>query len=306
MDKINKIGLLLFIALYSISLYAHLEIKEPVRFLALGDSYTIGQSVATEERWPNQLYARFNELGYSPGELTIIAKTGWRTDQLAAAIKTASLNNNYTLVSLLIGVNNFYQGGSLEQYKIEFEQLLKTAISLAGNNIQNVFVVSIPDYAFTPFGNGNSNISAGIDRFNAANKQITNLFNVQYINITPISRKGLEKPELVASDGLHPSAIQYQLWVDLMLEFFELNETNIATFENPEIRVWINNTASPMLVTQNEFMQTINSVKIYSISGNVVLESNALPLPVNALPRGIYFYKIVLEHQKVHTGLFVR
>jgi len=150
---------------------------------------------------------------------TIIATTGWRTDDLKKAVPAAHLKNEYGLVSLLIGVNNQYQGKPADRYAVEFEDLLKTAIQLAGGKKENVFVVSIPDYGYTPFGkSAQSNISSALDEFNAINKRLTQKHGIKYINITDISRKGLEQPELVAPDGLHPSGKMYALWVGRIVE----------------------------------------------------------------------------------------
>ena len=143
-------------------------------YLALGDSYTIGESVNESERWPNQLAEALTQKGTKVSQPKIIATTGWRTDNLKDAIIKADLKNNYDLVSLLIGVNNQYQGKPADQYAIEFEDLLKTAIELAKGNSGNVFVVSIPDYGYTPFGKAKINaISKQIDEFNSINKRIT-------------------------------------------------------------------------------------------------------------------------------------
>ena len=186
-----------------------------VKYLALGDSYTIGESVAENERWPMQLIAQLNAGGKNYDAPRIIATTGWRTDDLSNAIWKEDLKPGYDLVSLLIGVNNQYQGKSVEDYKPEFEELLKKAINLAGGDKKRVFVVSIPDYGYTPFGKPKqATISAELDKFNAANKIITEKMGVRYINITDISRKGFEDPQLVAGDGLHPSGKQYRLWVE--------------------------------------------------------------------------------------------
>lgn len=188
------------------------------KFLALGDSYTIGESVSEDERWPNQLADKLKI-----ARPKIIATTGWRTDQLKSAIEAASLKSEYELVSLLIGVNNQYQGKPANQYEIEFEELLKTSITLAKGKAENVFVVSIPDYGFTPFGKSKQEtITIQLDQFNAINKKIAAKFKVTYINITDISRQGLDKPDLVAVDGLHPSGKMYSLWVDRILEQVQL------------------------------------------------------------------------------------
>ncbi|MBN2350478.1 MAG: hypothetical protein JXJ22_16700, partial [Bacteroidales bacterium] len=127
-----------------------LTITEPVRFLALGDSYTIGASVSPSVRWPKQLFDSLTARGYQTESFEIIAQTGWRTDDLEQAIEYANLTENYNLVSLLIGVNNQYQGYSVDTYKPGFEDLLKKAVALAGGKTTRVFVLSIPDYAYTP------------------------------------------------------------------------------------------------------------------------------------------------------------
>ena len=164
------------------------------------------------------------EKGKSIGEPLIIATTGWRTDDLMNAVSKAHLKNEYDLVSLLIGVNNQYQGKSSEEYVIEFEDLLKTAIQLAKGKKENVFVVSIPDYGYTPFGKPKqAEISEALDRFNDINKRITEKAGIKYINITDISRQGIQQPELVADDGLHPSGKMYSLWVDRIVESLVVN-----------------------------------------------------------------------------------
>ena len=192
-----------------------LDSKKPITYLALGDSYTIGESVPEAERWPNQLAESLRKKGIELAKPVIIATTGWRTDNLKNAISVAGLKNDYALVSLLIGVNNQFQGKPADQYAAEFEDLLKTSIYLASGKKENVFVVSIPDYGYTPFGKSRqSTISAAIDEFNAINRRITEKQGVQYIDITDISRRGLDQADLVAPDGLHPSAKMYSLWVE--------------------------------------------------------------------------------------------
>lgn len=211
---------LLFISLL-MTLSTSMNAQEK-KYLALGDSYTIGESVSEAERWPNQLRDSLNKKGYAIGKPTIIATTGWRTDNLKNAMNIAQLKPEYDLVSLLIGVNNQYQGKSSDQYAIEFEDLLKTAIHLAKGRKENVFVVSIPDYGFTPFGKPNQEaITKAIDLFNEINARITYKYKVQYFNITEISRDGLTDPSLVAGDGLHPSGKMYAQWVELIARDLE-------------------------------------------------------------------------------------
>jgi len=192
------------------------------KYLALGDSYTIGESVSEAERWPNQLTDSLNRKGFKIGRPTIIATTGWRTDNLKNAMNIAQLKPEYDLVSLLIGVNNQYQGKPADQYAKEFEDLLKTAIHLAKGKKENVIVVSIPDYGYTPFGKPKQEaITKAIDLFNEINARITYQHKVQYFNITEISRDGLTEPNLVASDGLHPSGKMYAEWVELIVKDLE-------------------------------------------------------------------------------------
>ena len=190
-----------------------------VKFLALGDSYTIGESVAEAQRWPAQLVSALMLKGFACHQPEIVAVTGWRTDELKKGISNSHLTNDYSLVSLLIGVNNLFQGKSTSAYETEFAELLEMAITCAEGNGSGVFVLSIPDYGYTPFGKANqSAISKGIDAFNEVNKRLSQKMGVTYINITDISRIGLEDPELVADDGLHPSGKMYALWVERILE----------------------------------------------------------------------------------------
>ena len=198
-----------------------LDRKSTVTFLALGDSYTIGESVPEEGRWPEQLAAALRKQGALVEKPVIIAKTGWRTDQLAQAIAASGTPDSYGLVSLLIGVNNQYQGRTPESYVPEFSALLETAVKKAGGKKERVFVVSIPDYGFTPFGQPKqAQITAAIDRYNAINEQIARAAGIAYFTITDLSREGLKDPELVAGDKLHPSAKQYGQWVDRILPGF--------------------------------------------------------------------------------------
>ena len=195
-----------------------------LKILALGDSYTKGESVAFAKNFPNQLTDSLQADGWQVGHTRIIAQTGWRTDQLQTAIAGAQLQDSiYDVVTLCIGVNNQYQNGHINTYKTQFEQLLQTALARAGNRKERVFVVSIPDWAFTPDGQNFSKppeqISQEIDQFNQANRSITEQYGMQYVNVTDVSRRGLAQPNLVAADELHPSAVQYTEWVQLLLPF---------------------------------------------------------------------------------------
>ncbi|MES2779231.1 MAG: SGNH/GDSL hydrolase family protein [Bacteroidota bacterium] len=187
-----------------------------IRYLALGDSYTKGESVSQRESFPYLLTDHLNKDSHSEVlETKVIAQTGWTTTSLLASINEQEFTDTYDLVTLLIGVNNQYQGKSIEAYQRDFIQCLQKATELAGGKSNKVVVISIPDYGYTPFGAGNREvISADIDAFNGVNKSIADSIGVSYINITSISRSGFEG--LVASDGLHPSGKQYKLWVDAM------------------------------------------------------------------------------------------
>lgn len=196
-------------------------------YLALGDSYTIGERVAPPDNFPSQLCAMMKNdtVDFQPAR--IIAKTGWTTDELEAGIIAADqqqpLRSSYDFVTLLIGVNNQYRGRTVDNYRPEFEELLKKAIRYAGNKTDHVAVLSIPDWGVTPFANGRdrAQIAAEIDAYNAANKQITQLYNVHYINITPWTREAANDLSLLATDGLHPSAKEYRRWAESLKQFFK-------------------------------------------------------------------------------------
>lgn len=193
--------------------------KKPLRFLALGDSYTIGEGVAGDERWPVQLSNALRENGLAVEPPRIIARTGWTTDELADAITQAEIAGPYDLVSLLIGVNNQYRHRSSEEYRIEFHELLHDAIDFAGGDPRRVIVLSIPDWGVTPFAiqHHMEQASAEIDRFNEINRQEAEQAGVWYVDITPISRQAQADPTMLAEDKLHPSGKMYTAWVDRVL-----------------------------------------------------------------------------------------
>lgn len=188
------------------------------RFLALGDSYTIGESVAVSDRWPNQLARTLRAKGIAIADPEIIAKTGWTTDELSSAIDTAKPQGPYALVTLLIGVNNQYRGRDAEQYRKEFAALLKRAIAFADDDPTRVVVVSIPDWGVTPFAASRDRAKIGreIDLFNVINREETKRAGARYADVTPGSRLAAADPTLVAPDGLHPSAKMYAQWVTII------------------------------------------------------------------------------------------
>ncbi|MFH6603614.1 SGNH/GDSL hydrolase family protein [Maribacter algicola] len=193
------------------------EVERPTySYLALGDSYTVGESVTSKSSFPKQLEKSLEASLRIKVQTQILAKTGWRTDNLLDAIETADLKTSYDFVTLLIGVNNQYQDIPFARYEKEFPELLSHAIKLANGNSAKVIVVSIPDWGFTPFGKNRDRqkISAEIDLYNSFAKKVAEDSQVHFINITDISREGLERPELVANDGLHPSKEAYKLFVE--------------------------------------------------------------------------------------------
>lgn len=190
-----------------------------MRFLALGDSYTIGESVAAAERWPVQLARLLRDQQIAMDDPTIIARTGWTTAELWAGIDRAKPQGVYDLVSLLIGVNNQYRGRSEDEYRQEFVGLLQRAIGFADQRPGHVLVLSIPDWGVTPFAGGRDRaaIGAAIDHFNAINRDETERAGAQYVDVTPVSRQAINDPALIARDGLHPSGKMYAEWARLAL-----------------------------------------------------------------------------------------
>ncbi|HZP66286.1 MAG TPA: SGNH/GDSL hydrolase family protein [Rudaea sp.] len=193
----------------------------PTRFLALGDSYTIGEGVAADERWPAQLADLLRRDGIALDAPEIVARTGWTTDELAAAMDAHAFTPPYALVTLLIGVNNQYRGRDLDNYRAEFRTLLERAVALAGGRPGHVVVVSIPDWGVTRFGRDSGRdtgaIGREIDLYNAANVEIAKMLHVGYVDVTAASRAGGGAAAMLVGDGLHPSAAMYRRWAELAL-----------------------------------------------------------------------------------------
>ncbi len=187
-------------------------------YLALGDSYTIGQSVTVVERFPSHAVLQLAENNVRMTQAEIIAATGWTTGNLLSTLNNTPPAKTYDFVTLLIGVNNQYQGRTVEEYRTQFTDLLNRAINYAGGMRTRVFVLSIPDYSVTPFAQSSdtARISREIDAFNAINKDVSTQSGVSYIDITPISREARTDQSLTASDGLHPSGKQYERWARLL------------------------------------------------------------------------------------------
>lgn len=184
--------------------------------LCLGDSYTIGEAVEEKDRFPQLTVELLHQQEQAFEQPEIIAKTGWTTDELAAAIQERNLKMNFDFVTLLIGVNNEYRGRDTANYRIEFASLLQTAIHFAKENTSHVFVISIPDWGVTPFGQrdarGEEAIEREIDLFNAINRDETRKANANYLDITLLSRQAKSNASYTAPDGLHPSGQMYKEW----------------------------------------------------------------------------------------------
>jgi len=194
---------------------------DSTRFLALGDSYTIGEGVAEDQRWPNQLVASLRQAGIAIDAPEIVARTGWTTDELSAAMNAHAFHAPYALVTLLIGVNNQYRGRDVDNYRAEFRDLLQRAIELAGGRPHRVVVVSIPVWGVTRFGRESGRdltaIAREIDAYNAANVEIATMLHVRCADVTPISREHGGDAAMLVDDGLHPSAAMYERWIQAIL-----------------------------------------------------------------------------------------
>ncbi len=191
------------------------------RYLALGDSYTIGESVGEADRWPVRLVALLRERGVAVGDAEIVARTGWTVRELSQGIDAAAPRGPYGLVTLLIGVNDQYRGGDPGAYRTDFVAMLRRAVSFAGGRPDHVVVLSIPDWSVTPFAEGSgrdrSKIAVEIDRFNQINREETAKAGARYVDVTPISRRAATDRSLVAEDGLHPASAMYVEWARLAL-----------------------------------------------------------------------------------------
>ena len=189
----------------------------PLSFLALGDSNTIGECVSPAESWPVQLAVALRSSGMNMGEPRIVAKTGWTTDELAAAIAAEQIFGAFDLVSLLIGANNQYRGRSSTEYREQLCGLLAQAISFADGRAARVIMLSTPDWGVMPFAEGRdrAKIAAEIDEFNSVAQLEAVRLGVNWVDVTSASRD--MQPGWVAGDGLHPSGAQYAAWAALAL-----------------------------------------------------------------------------------------
>ena len=213
---------LLSITCFMILLCSCKKMGSKESYLALGDSYTMGESISKKHTWPKQLVDSLKKRNIFLSEPRIIAKTGWTTDELKKAINDSSLDYPYDWVSLLIGVNNQYRGRDLDEFKLQFESLLFEAIAFSGNRKERVFVISIPDWGSMPFAKDRdpNKIAIEIDNFNQIIYEVCAFENIKFIDITPITRNIYSNPNWIAKDSLHPSKEQYSKWVEKMIPYF--------------------------------------------------------------------------------------
>ena len=216
--KFHLLSITCFMILFSSC--KKMSLKES--YLALGDNYTVGESISKKHNWPKQLVDSLKKRNIFLSEPRIIAKTGWTTDELKKAINDSSLDYPYDWVSLLIGVNNQYRGRDLDEFKLQFESLLFEAIAFSGNRKERVFVISIPDWGSMPFAKDRDpdKIAIEIDNFNQIIYEVCAFENIKFIDITPTTRMIYSNPNWIAKDSLHPSKEQYSKWVEMMIPYF--------------------------------------------------------------------------------------
>lgn len=239
-----------------------------ISFLALGDSYTIGQSVDSVESWPVQLVDELRGQGKQIDSIDIRATTGWTTTALLTSLRVQPIQGQFNTVSLLIGVNNFFQGRPEIMYIQEFQELLDSAVKYCTDGKQGVFVVSIPDYGYSPFGeNDQVRISQLTDRYNFIGDSICSANNIEFINITDLSRGWTNDPELIAEDGLHPSGKQYSMWVKRISSEKSANISTLfkGTNEHPPLK----------LLTENHWKFLASAtLQIYNWNGQLFFQQN--------------------------------
>ena len=309
-----RIFLVLLLVVFTtlIGFSQRVEVQSPLRFLALGDSYTIGEGVPKEDSWPSQFVAALRKRGVDTEKLTVIAQTGWRTDNLMNEIDIVELDSTYNLVSLLIGVNNQFQGVNIDVYPTEFRTLLETAISLCDGNKKGVFVLSIPDYGYTPFGlSDQAYISAQIDQYNAINREITQETGIAYYDITPISREVINKPEYLATDNLHPSGEMYAKWIELILSSSNFNviTSNTLAYETTnKIGIFPNPASSSLTI---RLPQKESSVIIYNSQGAKIWQLLQSPtrdihIDVSDWSKGMYYYQVSGKNKLPDSGKFLK
>ncbi len=292
-----------------------ITIDREVTMLALGDSYTIGQSVATGERWPHQFIDQLRALGIEAAYPDYIATTGWTTRRLIQGINTMlDQKKTYNLVSILIGVNNQYQGVDISIYEPDLREIIYKALLITGQDSSRVFVLSIPDWAYTPFGGGSSHISDEIDDYNAINKRIAAEYGIAYIDVTTISRLGLTIPSLVAGDGLHPSGKQYEEWVKETIPHLDIDQ--ILSGADPSflleyhVKVFPNPTSSTLHIDSD---LNFNRARVFNTLGSLVFDQALKTMPaqldLSHLETGMYTLRLThtnSKHQDIQKNIIIQ
>jgi len=291
----HKIIILIFL-FHGYALSQKIQVQEPIRYLALGDSYTIGESVDATQRWPVQLMDSLTAKGLQVDTLVINARTGRTTPELLEVIKGKKYEHqNFNLVSVLIGVNDQYQNKPIADYPRYFREVLDSALRYVHQDTGQVFVLSIPDYAYTPFGQNQNptRISREIDQYNEINKRIAEEYQISYFDITPISRWGLDTALWTANDGLHPSARQYTAWVELILQHLVTQTRTKSGFKGENFKIFPNPAHQWIQMTHSGNLEGPYDMQLMDIRGNVVKEKNdisarALTIDLLGLQEGHY------------------
>jgi lysophospholipase L1-like esterase len=303
----------LYVLLFSFPLFGQqVTIEGEVSMLALGDSYTIGESVDVQDRWPHQFITYLRSRGVSAEFPDYLATTGWTTRNLLNSMQTQLPGDRpYNLVSILIGVNNQYQGLDIAIYEPDLRNIIDQALEIVDGDSSRLLILSIPDYAYTPFGDGDPDISQEIDAYNEIKRRVADEYGITFIDITEISREGLNNPSLVASDGLHPSKDQYALWVQAIMP--RLNVVRPLTAGEPGypdravLHLYPNPAGSRIYMNSS---RDIGRISIYNPMGQLVLDHpvTSLPASVDLTPLGGGVYTLCAHQQDVprrHCRTFV-
>lgn len=292
-----------------------ITIDREVTMLALGDSYTIGQSVATGERWPHQFIDQLRILGTDAAYPDYIATTGWTTRRLIQRInKMLDQKKTYNLVSILIGVNNQYQGLDISIYEPDLREIINKALLITNQDSSRVFILSIPDWAYTPFGGGSSHISDEIDEYNAIKKRIADEYGIAYIDVTTISRFGLSIPSLVAGDGLHPSGKQYEEWVKEIIPRLDIDQIlsveDPASFSENLVKIFPNPTGSKLYIDSD---LNFNRARVFNTLGSLVFDQALKTMPaqldLSHLETGMYTLRLThttSKHQEIKKNIIIQ
>lgn len=259
------------------------RVEGEVSMLALGDSYTIGESVDMDERWPHQLIRQLRAMGVSAADPDYIARTGWTTRNLLGWIQTRPPEDKeYNLVSILIGVNNQYQGMDIASYEPDLRNIIDIGLEIVDQDSSRLMILSIPDYAYTPFGSGFTKVSEEIDAYNEIKRRVAEEYGIVYVYITDISREGLDNPSLVAADGLHPSKEQYARWVQSIvprLRFpVNLSSGEPEQMQNGTLELYPNPAGSQVHMNASV---DIEEIRIYNPLGQMILDQGVDSLPAS-------------------------